>query len=166
MGLQTQENLKGGWVMKRLMALSVVAVLLSCLAVPGFVFAKGTAAEAEAMVKKAVEFYKANGKQKALAEISNPKGQFVKEDLYIFTLDMNGVVTGHGANEKLINKDMSGLKDVDGKLFIAECLKIAKEKGKGWVDYKWSNPTTNKVEPKSTYFEKVDDIVFACGIYK
>jgi signal transduction histidine kinase len=136
------------------------------MALPGFVFAKGTATEAEAMVKKAVEFYKANGKQKALAEISNSKGQFVKEDLYIFTLDMNGVVTGHGANEKLINKDMSSLKDVDGKLFIAECLKIAKENGKGWVDYKWSNPTTNKVEPKSTYFEKVDDIVFACGIYK
>ena len=44
----------------------------------------GTAAEAEALVKKAVAFIKANGKDKAFAEFGNPKGQFTSKDLYIF----------------------------------------------------------------------------------
>lgn len=34
----------------------------------------GTRDEAVAMVKKAAAFYKANGKEKALAEFNNPKG--------------------------------------------------------------------------------------------
>jgi len=41
-------------------------------------------------VKKGVEFYKANGKDKALAAFKEPKGQFVKDDLYIYVLDLDG----------------------------------------------------------------------------
>src|SRR4051794_31634353 len=38
---------------------------------------KGTADEAAALVKKAVELIKAKGKDAALAEFNNPKGRFV-----------------------------------------------------------------------------------------
>jgi signal transduction histidine kinase len=152
--------------MKKWWMMVGVGLVLCCFVGVGMALEKGTAAQAEAMVKKAIEYYRANGKEKALAEISNGKGQFIKGDLYVFTWDLSGVVTAHGTNAKLINKDMSQLKDVDGKLFVAEGVRLAKEKGKGWVDYKWTNPTTQKVEQKSTYVEKADDIIFCCGIYK
>ena len=146
----------------------ILAVFLTWIFVLGVTGAAlaSSAAEATALVDKAITFYKANGKDKAFAEFSNPKGQFVKGELYIFIWDLSGVTLAHGANEKLINKDVSQLKDTDGKLFVQEALQTAKSMGSGWVDYKWTNPTTKKVEGKSTYVKKVDELIFCCGIYK
>lgn len=158
--------MKGTNEMKKMIGLMLVGLLVGGLLGQAIAAEKGTAAEAEAMIQKALDFYKTNGKEKTLAEVSNPTGQFVKGDLYVFIWDMNGVVIAHGTNSKLIGKDMSQMKDVDGKRFVYDGVELAKAKGKGWVDYKWSNPTTKKVEAKSTYVVKVDDMVFCCGIYK
>lgn len=127
---------------------------------------KGTADEAIALVKKAVAYIKANGKEKAFAEFNNPAGSFKSRDLYVFTVEMNGVMSSHGVNPKLIGKNLLGLKDVDDKPFIKAFIDVANSKGKGWVDYKWPNPTTKAIEAKSTYIEKTDDLVVGCGIYK
>ena len=110
-------------------------------------------------------FYKAEGKEKALAEFNNPKGQFVKDDLYIYVLDLNGKMLAHPKAE-LVGKDFMTVKDADGKLFAVDMVKMAKEKGSGWVDYKWENPKTKKIDPKTAYFEKVDDVIIAAGAYK
>jgi cytochrome c len=146
--------------------LMVVVAGLFLMSLIGFAFASGSADEAKALIEKGIAFYKANGKEKALAEFSNPKGQFIKGDLYVFIWSLNGTVLAHGTNQKLIGKDVSELKDADGKLFVKEGLEMAKTKGSGWVDYKWTNPVTKKIEAKSTFVKKVDDIVFCCGIYK
>ena len=81
-------------------------------------------------------------------------------------VDNNGLTLAHGGNAKLVNKDMSGLKDADQKLFIVEMMQLAKTKGSGWVDYKWVNPATKKIEPKTTYIQKVDNYFVGCGTYK
>lgn len=127
---------------------------------------KGSADEAVALVKKAVAYMQANGKEKAFAEFNNPKGQFIDRDLYIFAADMNGVTLAHGTNPKLLGKNMMELKDADGTPFIKKLYEVANTKGKGWFDYKWPNPVTKAIEPKSTYVEKVGDVVILCGIYK
>ncbi len=61
-----------------------MAVII-CLLTTAFVSAaeKGTAKEAQDLVAKAIAYYKDNGKDKAFAAINDPKGQFVKKDLYI-----------------------------------------------------------------------------------
>jgi hypothetical protein len=43
---------------------------------------------------------------------------------------------------------------------------MVKKSGAGWVDYKFKNYTTGKVDHKTTYFKKAGDIIVACGIYK
>jgi cytochrome c len=43
--------------------------------------------EAKAMVDNAYSYLKENGKEEAFAEISNPQGKFVKEDLYVLVVD-------------------------------------------------------------------------------
>ncbi len=126
----------------------------------------GSPAEAMAMVKKAGEYLKANGKEKAFAEFSNPKGSFKDRDLYIMVYDMNGVNRAHGANPKLIGKDLIELKDADGTYIVKSFVETAKGKGKGWVDYKWPNPVSKAIESKSTYVEKHDDVLIGAGIYK
>ena len=128
--------------------------------------AQGTPQQAEAMVKKAIQFYKANGKAKAFDEFNNPSGKFVNGDLYILVYDLTGKCLAHGSNPKMIGKDLIDMKDADGKLFVQERVQIAKTKGKGWQNYKWSNPKSKKIEDKTVYIEKVDDLIIGCGAYK
>ena len=142
------------------------AILVNLLLVSFSFAAGGTANEAKTMVDKAAAFVKAEGKEKAFAEFTDPKGKFVDRDLYIFAVDFEGITLAHGGNAKLVGKDMSGLKDADGMYFIKEFIGLAKAKGSGWVDYKWVNPVTKKIEPKSTYIQKMDNYFLGCGIYK
>lgn len=151
--------------MKRsLILLSLLCALITPLAVQAQT--KVTADEATAMVKKGVAFIKANGKDKGYAEISNKKGQFNDRDLYLVVYGLDGVVRAHGANEKMINKNLIDLKDIDGKEFVKERVELAKSKGTFWQDYKFTNPVTKKIEPKSMYCEKLDDVAVCGGVYK
>jgi signal transduction histidine kinase len=146
----------------------LISTLCCALAIPLMAQAEtqATAAEATAMVKKGVAFVKANGKEKGLAEISNKKGQFVDRDLYLVVYGLDGTVRAHGANEKMIGKNLIDLKDIDGKEFVKERVELGKSKGTFWQDYKFTNPVTKKIEPKSMYCEKLDDAVVCGGIYK
>ncbi|MBW8370283.1 MAG: cache domain-containing protein [Thiobacillus sp.] len=151
--------MKAGMVM-----MAMVAVTLS----GGAVAAEGgaTAKEAEAMVKKGVAYIKANGNDKGYAEISTKGGQFSDRDLYLVVYGLDGKVLAHGANQKMVGKDLIGLKDVDGKEFVRERVEMAKAKNTFWQDYKFTNPETKKVEPKSMYCERLDVTVVCGGIYK
>jgi signal transduction histidine kinase len=125
--------------------------------------------EAVALVKKGVEFYKKNGKEKALAAFSDPRGQFVKGELYFFVYGANGdgIVLAHGQNQKMIGKQLLDMRDQDGVYLIRESNKIANSPdGKGWVSYRWPNSVTKAVESKRSYIERVGDIWIGCGIYE
>lgn len=145
-------------------------MLFVCLAVGitgvSFGAERATAKEAEAMVKKAVAFLKANGKEKAFAEFNNHQGKFTNKDLYITVYDMNGKCLAHGQNAKMVGKDLIELKDADGKFLIKERVETVKAKGKGWQDYKYTNPLTKSIEQKTTFFEKYEDVIVAGGVYK
>lgn len=147
-------------------AVGIFMILSLLLVSASFAAERGTPAEAEALVKKAIAYIKANGKDKAFAEFSNPKGQFVDRDLYIFTYDMSGKCVAHGQNVKMVGKDLIDLTDADGKLIVKEKIDLAKAKGKGWIDNKFTNPITKKVEAKTTYNERYEDIVVGSGAYK
>jgi len=125
----------------------------------------GTKDEATAMVKKAIGLIKASGPEKAYAEFSNPKGAFVDRDLYVVVYDMNGKCLAHGANQKMIGRDLIDNKDVDGKEFVKERVEMMKKQATGWQDYKFRNPTSNQIEPKSMYIERVNDVIVGCGVY-
>jgi signal transduction histidine kinase len=125
----------------------------------------GTKDEATAMVKKAVALIKANGAEKAYAEFSNPKGPFVDRDLYVVVYDMTGKCLAHGANAKMIGRDLIDNKDVDGKEFVKERVEMMKKQASGWQEYKFRNPTTNQIEPKAMYIERLNDVIVGCGVY-
>nr|WP_315395995.1 cache domain-containing protein [uncultured Duganella sp.] len=153
--------------MKQLLKSMSVAACALALHMPTWAAdAHGSAAEATALVQRAAAYLKANGPAKAYAAFNDPAGQFKDRDLYMFVLDTSGKMLAHGANPKLIGKDLSGLKDSDDKYFIKTMIDVAKGKGSGWVDYKWPHPVTKAIEPKSSYVEKVDDVILGCGIYK
>lgn len=144
-----------------------IAIALGAFILPASAADKGSADEAIAMVKKAVAMVKADGKDKTFAAISDPANKdFHDRDLYVFVYDMNGVAVAHGNNPKMVGRNLMSMKDNEGKAMIQEMVDVAKGKGKGWVDYKWPNPATKTVDHKSSYVEKVDDILIGAGIYK
>jgi cytochrome c len=146
--------------------LAVAAVAAGLMASSAHAQDRATAAEAQAMVKKAVAFIKANGAEKAYAEFSNKKGSFVDRDLYIVVHTLEGKCLAHGANEKLIGREMMDMQDTDGKEYMKERMTLAKTKQSFWQDYKFTNPVSKKIEPKSLYCERVDNTAVCGGIYK
>ena len=122
--------------------------------------------DAKALVKRAAAYVKYQGKEKALAEISTSKGMFDKGELYVFAYDLDGVMLAHPKNPALIGQNLIAVPDAEGKLFRKEIVEKAKSKGSGWVDYIYLNPETKRQEHKSTYFQKVGDIIICCGVYK
>jgi signal transduction histidine kinase len=148
----------------RSLAVSAVVVLLAPAAVQAADVA--TTKDAEMMVHQAVAFLKKEGKAKAFAEFSDPKGRFTYRDLYVVAYDLDGNCLAHGQKKERVGKNLLEDKDPDGKLFVKERVKIAKEQGKGWQEYKFSNPATKQIEQKVAYFERVDDVIVASGAYK
>ena len=121
--------------------------------------------EAEAMVGKALKYLKANGKDKLYAEVSKKDGPFVDRDLYLVVYGLDGTVRAHGANGKMIGKNLMEIKDVDGKYFIKERVELAKKNKPFWQDYKFTNPVSGKIEPKTMYCVPEEDMVVCGGVY-
>lgn len=122
--------------------------------------------DAKALVEAAAAFLKANGKEATLAECNKAGGQFDKGDLYVFAYDMTATIVAHPKNPKLVGKNLMEVPDTDGKLFRKEIVATAKTSGFGWVDYKYLNPESKKVEAKTTFLQMAGDIVLCCGTYK
>jgi cytochrome c len=147
---------------------SLAAMLAFALAAPLSAHADGNATkdEAVAMVKKGIAFIRSAGKDQGYAEITNKGGKFTDRDLYLVVYGHDGVVRAHGANEKMVGKNLIDLKDVDGKPFVKERVELSQSKGTFWQDYMFTNPVTKKIQPKQMYCERLDDVAVCGGVYK
>lgn len=125
-----------------------------------------TADEAKAMSEKAATYMKQVGEDKALADFSRPDGGFVNGELYVFCYDHDGINKAHGGNPSLIGKNLLHMKDPDGHEPNAEIVNVGFTTGQGWVDFKWPNPVSKKIEGKSAYVIRINDVVCGVGYYK
>jgi cytochrome c len=148
---------------KRILLISVAVPFLTAAAFAG---EHGTKPEATAMVKKAAAYITANGAAKAYAEITAQDPKFHERDLYVIVYDGAGKCLAHGNNAKLAGKDLLDAQDADGVYYIKDRVALMKTKSSFWQDYKFTNPLTKKIEPKSTYCEKLNDTAVCVGIYK
>lgn len=145
--------------------------LLLCAATCSFAGAgqaqdRGSAEQAIAMVHKAIAKMKTSGRDSVIAEINAFSPDYRDRDLYVTVMDLKGRELAHGSNKKMQGVDLIDYKDQDGKLYIRTRIELAKSQGKGWQNYVFVNPVSKALEPKSMYFEKYEDLIVACGIYK
>lgn len=129
---------------------------------------RGTAEEAIALVNKAIDYLRANGASNAFNEFPKKDGPFTNRDLFISAYDLNGKCLANAKSPGLVGKDFISLRDSDGKYLIKQMIDIANSHGKGWVDYRWVEPTVQRIDNKSYYLQKVDgeNIFIGCSINK
>ncbi len=124
----------------------------------------GTKDDAIKMVKSVQEMLAKDGPEATFKAINEK--HFIDRDLYPFVYKFDGTNVAHGANAALVGKVLIDLKDQNGKFLIREMIAIAKDSKSGWVDYMWPNPTTKKIEAKSSYVEAAGDYVVGVGVYR
>ena len=142
--------------MTHLKTVAAMALLVSA-GMPAFAGEFATKDEAKAMVAKAVE--------KAYAEFTAKSPAFIDRDLYVVVYGLNGTVLAHGANVKLVGKDMMDAQDVDGKYYVKERIELAAKKADFWQDYKFVNPVSKKIEPKQMFCHPLADTAVCAGVY-
>lgn len=131
----------------------------------GYYVPRGAPEEARDLLGRAATALRKDPKE-ALNAFNNPSGRFTHYDLYVFVVGLNdGKFYAMGANPGLVGLDVKDLKDAAGKPIIQDMIAIVKEKGSGVYDYVWRNPANNKVEPKHSYIERVDDYLIGVGYY-
>ncbi|MFZ6645942.1 cache domain-containing protein [Undibacterium sp. TJN25] len=154
--------------MKKLaiLGLAPLAAALFAAAVPAQA-QTATKDAAVALVDKAVADVKKKGVEAACKDFADPNGGYIQGELYVFVQDMQAKMICHATNAKMNGKDLSQLKDADGKQFSKAMADLAQSKGAGWVDYQWVNPVTKQIEPKTSYIKRVsDDVFLGVGIYR
>lgn len=126
-----------------------------------------TKTDAIALVDKAVANIQKKGIEEACKDFADPKGGFIQGDLYVFVQDAQMMMVCHATTPRMNGKDMSQLKDADGKQFVQQMREVAQSKKPGWVDYVWVNPVTKALENKTSYIRQAEDkYTVGAGIYK
>ena len=147
--------------------LAVVLVATFLAVHPSAAAEFGTRDEAVAMVKRVQDRFAETGAEATFRAVNDKTDPaFHDRDLYPFIYDLKGVNVAHGARPALVGKNLISLKDQNGVYLIQEMIALAKGPGSGWVDYKWPNPITDKIEDKSSYIEKMGDYFVGVGVYR
>ena len=149
------------------MKLLAAAALCCAMTSVSAATAEPTEKDAIAMAERGAALVKEKGKDEMIKRINAKDPQFVQGSLYVDLRDVKtGIVLAHPFNPSIVGKDLTDVPDANGKKYRREIIELAAKKGSGWVDYQYKNPTTGKLEPKTTYILRVGDVVLEAGIYK
>ena len=129
-------------------------------------FADSTPAQAEALVKEGVEYCKKVGVAACVEEFNKAESKFVRDDLYIWANDFDGIITAH-PKKPIKGKNLYRYKDKKGNQLFKDFIDKVKADGSGWVDYVWAHPKTGLQTPKTSYVVGIgENQLIGAGAYK
>ena len=144
-------------------AVSAVALTLSAAAFAQGQF--GTAAEAKAMLEKAVAELKTN-EATALTKFNKADGGFRDRDLYVYCFEMGtGKFTAH-VNSALMGTDVRTLKEKDGSPLGQKIYDAAKAGTITTISYNFPQTGTTDPVAKEAFITRVGDQGCGVGYYK
>jgi cytochrome c len=126
---------------------------------------RATYEQTKVFVDEAVAFFKKTAPEKAFAAFNDPKGRWVRNDLYVFAFDQKGVYMATGYRPERTGSNAWTMTDYAGLLVVQEIIRKANKDSSGLVDYLWKNPVTGKLENKTSYVVKVGDYILGAGFY-
>ena len=110
----------------------------------------------EALVNKAAALVEAKGKAAAFSEFRKRDSEWWFGNTYVFAYDQNLNVLLNPAFPKREGTNTRGEKDVNGKAFRDEFLRVVQAKGSGWVDYMYPKPGQTQPAQKWSYVKALN----------
>ena len=149
---------------------SIAAATLAVLLSVGVVHAeakKPTQDEVKVLTIKAADLIAAKGVEEAAKQFQQ-EGEFKSGEIYVNVVDFNGNWVVYPPRPENVGKSILNFVDEDGKYLGQDIVATGKDKGEGWVEYRWKNPASNQIQPKLTYVKRVagKDLIAYIGIYK
>jgi hypothetical protein len=155
--------------MNRRWALSVVTAVLCAAGAFSIATAQqsqfGTAAEARAMLDKAVAAIKSD-RVKALEMFNSGEGGFRDRDLYMFCFNAKSGIFNAHVVKTLLNTDIRAVKERDGSPLGQKIFDAVKEGAVTTVSYNFPRPGSDVPVPKESYVTAVGDQACGVGYYK
>ncbi|MBX9900438.1 MAG: HAMP domain-containing protein [Burkholderiaceae bacterium] len=134
-------------------------------AVSTFKLRQGTADEALKLVRAAEGLYKVAGDACLERITADVDKQFADRDMYVFAVDTRGVYRAFAGNAAKLGANIGSVPGVDGPKFLHDAFSVPA--GGGWIDYSIVNPTSGKVDVKTSFMICVsDNLALGCGVYK
>ena len=109
-----------------------------------------TPADARELLKKVVEYTKANGCEKTFAEINQGTAFKIYKNAYPTATNLDGMSYANAKLPTLVGKNLLGIKDAEGHTFVKTGLENRKKNFKDKdslivTEYKWMDTKTNKI---------------------
>jgi signal transduction histidine kinase len=148
----------------RHLAVAAVALMVASAAIAQ---TRPTAEQAKSITLKAAELVSTQGVE-AARPVLHQEGEFRHGEIYVNVIDFEGHWLVYPPRPAGEGQSMINVKDADGKLIVQEIIKLAKERGEGWVEYRWVNPASNRIEAKVSYVKRVPnlEVITYVGTYK
>lgn len=87
------------------------------------------------LARSAAGYLRIHPEEEAFKAFSDPKGKFIRGDLYVFVIDFEGICMVWGDNHELVWRNIMSAKDDAGKPYIQIFINTVKQ-GTGQVTYK------------------------------
>ncbi len=86
---------------------------------------------------------------------------------YFWINDLNHKMVVHPFSPDLVDKNVSNIKDSNGKFVFREFVTIANKKGEGYADYYWPRPGETVAKPKLSFVKLFKPLgwVIGTGVY-
>ncbi|MFA5266425.1 MAG: cache domain-containing protein [Methanoregula sp.] len=125
-----------------------------------------TPADLTARVKEAVAYARANGKEKATVVFNDPEGPFVRDNVYIFAEDYDGLALAEPFEHNIVSTNIRNMTDRYGVPLVRHLGETAGY-GIGYVSYDYPDPTKNNtIAPKLSVVADVDGTYYVgAGAY-
>ena len=133
----------------------------------GITLRNHTRTEMYDLVDRAVTYAKANGKEKTLAEINNPAGQFVKDDLFVWAETFDGTLLADPFWKDGIGNNFMNFTDPYGAKTTVVGINAIRN-GTGFSHAMFPDTAANHTAsvPKLVYMKPVDDTWWiGSGVY-
>ncbi|MHB2208236.1 cache domain-containing protein [Methylobacterium sp. CM6257] len=126
------------------------------------------ASEIETLVARAAEVLEDQG-SRAFEEFRRKGSPWRYGDVYLFVVDMRGVVLFNAAHPNREGRDLLDERDADGKRFHRDFVDVVSRFGSGWVDYMFPKPGQSVPTVKWSYVcaTRVGDVeaLIGAGVY-
>ncbi|MCJ2052366.1 cache domain-containing protein [Methylobacterium sp. J-070] len=126
------------------------------------------AAEIESLVNRAAELLEERGRA-AFQDFRKPGAGWRYGDVYLFVVDMQGIVLFNAVRPNREGRDLLDERDADGKRFHRDFVDTVRKFGSGWVDYMFPRPGQPIVTIKWSYVcaTRIDGVeaLVGAGVY-